>query len=143
MPVQNEIERVVRDFIAAMCEWEKQAWSAGRALRREPESADAVHLARIAGDRIVEIYATYCSEALRQDEDVRRRSYQRPTEYDPDNESIIATVITGTERAQVVTERRATLGGGRYRYLLCKQGAQWRIVGLESMAGKRWEANQL
>ena len=141
--IQEDVESIVRGFISDMCEWEKQSWSVSRLIRKNQAPPDYERLRALAEDRVVAIFEKYCSPAAYDGQDPRYHPCGRPTEYDPERETIVATVIGSENEAQVVTNREAILGGGRYLYKLVRTASGWKIDRLEFQYEKKWERHYL
>jgi hypothetical protein len=131
---EADAESVVTAFIRAMHEWELDAWRTERGARqgRDPEPWTEI---RAGQERV---FAAYCT--TRDRPYGRQASFQHPPEYDPAGEDVSGVEVRG-RTAQVETERRAPLGGGRRRYQLQARADRWLIDSVKGLAdgSGRWE----
>lgn len=133
----NDPESVVHAFIAAMNQWERDAWQAMRAVRDsdQPASYQAETLRKLHA-----VFAAYCTSRKRPYG--RQGSFQNPPEYDPQNETVHSSSVEKS-RASVDTIRNAILAGGRHRYILHRQAGQWRIDSVKHEHDGNWEISIL
>ena len=125
---------VVTAFITAMNAWEIAAWKAQRASR-ESGNQSAYQSPVLA--EMNRIFRAYCTPKERKRG--RKGSFQRPPEYDPDNEAIMDVAVDdGQRRAFVTTKRQAVLGGGAYRYTLHNRHGKWLIENLKRESDGKW-----
>lgn len=124
---------MVRQLICAMNAWERSAWQAQWESR---EAADpSAYLAQFRVE-VEGIFRTFCTPKDRPFG--RQASFQHPPEYDPAGKIDIDCQVSGN-KAIVETERRAVLGGGRYRYALQRIGGRWLIDNLKTrIDGDKW-----
>ena len=99
-------ESIVMAFIHAMNEWELSAWAASRQAH-DTSNPESYWPDVTAG--LEQVFAEFCTSRERLQG--RQASFQRPPEYDPTSERIIASEIIG-DKAHVDTIREAPLGGG-------------------------------
>ncbi len=125
-------EAVVGAFIAAMNRWELQAWEARRRARGTPTPESYWPEVTAALERV---FAEFCTARKRKQD--RAESFQKPPEYDPDTERIVASE-SSDDRAFVDTERQALLGGGRYRYTLHRKNGRWLVDNLQHHSEGKW-----
>jgi len=84
------------------------------------------------------VFSRFCT--LKERKLGRQGSFSKPPEYDPDKEEILdSEVDQARKRAYVITYRRATLGGGRHRYLLIRTDAKWLIDSLKRETNGEWQ----
>ena len=115
---EREPMDVVRGFIAAMHQWEREC---GRIDRKEGAAA-ALGINRPALQRI---FDEFCTPKERKYG--RLGSYSDPPEYDPADETILGVKPIGPRRAEVETERHTGLEKGRRDYVLLTKGGEWLI----------------
>ncbi len=111
-------EEVLRGFIAAMNQWEKECARIDRTHRGS--RASAVHM---NGDALRAIFEEFCTPKERKYG--RSGSYARPPEYDPRQEKIVAVREVGPRRVAIDTTRARF--GDKLRYGLTKQGGSWLV----------------
>ena len=125
----DDPESVVSGFIASMNFWEIQAWTLSK------KSKDGQIWAEILRAQEA-VFASFCTPKDRPFG--RNGSFQKPPEYDPQNESIVASDFEREDRAHVETQREALLGGGRYRYTLYRRGGRWLIDNIKFYEAGTW-----
>lgn len=69
--------------------------------------------------------------------------FQKPPEYDPGSEAVVSVTVRSPSGATVETQRDATLGGGRYRYLLRRGAGTWLIDSVQHFDGETWRRHIL
>ncbi len=125
-------ESIVMAFIHAMNEWELSAWAASRQAH-DTSNPESYWPDVTAG--LEQVFAEFCTSRERLQG--RQASFQRPPEYDPTSERIIASEIIG-DKAHVDTIREAPLGGGLLRYLLHRGSDKWLIDNVKQKSGDTW-----
>ena len=129
----DDPESVVDAFIRAMNPWETYAnrVSRDRGVDAWPE---------ILRSQAVVFYA-FCTRKDRKHG--RNGSFQRPPEYDHDQEKIAAVEPVSEKRAHVETVRESLLAEGRYRYVLLRQKERWLIDSVQFFDGNGWQRSIL
>lgn len=126
---------VVHDFIRAMNVWELEAWQSQRACRL---TTDPSSYQTDVKKRMEMIFMRFCTPKERKFG--REGSFQKPPEYDPENERVIDSEVDEIRnRAYVTTHRQALLDGGHYRYTLIRKNQQWRIDMLKRECNGEWK----
>ena len=114
-------ESVVSGFIESMNKWEIESDNIDTKYRDSGNPEKKWDEIRKNMDMV---FASFCTEKQRPYG--RQGSYQRPPGYDPKNETIVESCIN-KNRAHVITNRNAILGGGKYKYVLHKKSGKWLI----------------
>lgn len=114
--------RILREFIAAMNQWERQCWQEYCQIRAEGGDLTMYQENVLQGMRI--IFNAYCTP--RERPYGRYGSYQHPPEYDPETEQILDVVEESKNRVVITTQVgigiRHTL-----RYVLLRKRGKWLI----------------
>ena len=126
-------ESVVSAFILAMNIWETYA---NRVAREKKDDAwPEIHQSQKS------VFDALCTQKDRKHG--RNGSFQRPPEYNPESESIVAVEKVSKTKTLVTTEREATLDSGRYRYVLVQKQNRWFIDSVKYFDGRDWQKSIL
>ena len=123
-------ESVVMAFIRTMNSWEKHADYLSRA-------GDPTYHAAVLETQGV-VFSRFCTP--RERKQGRIGSYRRPPQYDPDKEQLLEVTPARGRRVHVETNRDSVLGGGRYRYVLHKNGGRWLIDSVKLEDRGKWRS---
>ena len=119
----EEIEKVLKGFIAEMHKWELNCAKMDDELEQKDSKLDEDEVEKANEKRISEIFAKYCT--LKERKHGRLGMYQRPPAYNP-NEEILEIKYLKPKKAEVYTQAHSGFGH-KNKYTLFYKNDQWLI----------------
>ncbi|THJ24854.1 MAG: hypothetical protein CAF45_003415 [Nitrospira sp. CG24E] len=134
-------ESVVISFIAAMNGWELEASAEQRRAKAAGEEGSAGY----ATGKLEVLFRRHCTARACERPQGRLAApfFQKPPEYDPANERVVAVSLTDQQAAVVETDRTAILGGGHYRYSLRNRDGRWLLDSVKYQMDDTWVQHTL